>query len=130
LSSPPEPIKEKRGVVSGKRRRQLLLLVTEYQVLQTKFPSLRDDIQSNIDGHLRQAERTRAADRQAVLNDLRKWPEGLNADEIVMDTGLAEWTVRGVLDELQKTEIVGVYERAQDEGKPTKVFFIRDDRPA
>jgi hypothetical protein len=66
MSSP--QIKEKRGVVSARRRRSLLLLVTDLQLLQTRYPELRQEIQNNIDDHLRQAARTRAAGRTTVLD--------------------------------------------------------------
>lgn len=131
--APTQP-EEKRGVASARRRRQLLLLVTEYQKLQAKFPSLRREIQGDIEGHLRQAERTRASDRAAVLMTLEQWQsEGLSVEEVIDDTGLSERTVRGVLDELQKTEprLVGYRELAQDRerGRRTRIFFLLHTPP-
>lgn len=71
----PTQTKEKRSVASGRRRRYLLLLVTHYQKLQAKYPALREDIQNDIDGHLRQAARTRSADRRAVLDAIEEWQD-------------------------------------------------------
>jgi predicted ArsR family transcriptional regulator len=65
--------------------------------------------------------------RRDVLVALQEWQhEGLMVEEIMEDTGLSEWTVRGVLDELQNTNppLVGFRERVQDHGRPTKIYFL------
>ena len=119
--------KQKRGVISARRRRQLLLLVTELQKLQGQFPDLRLDIQSNIEGHLRQAARTREADRRDVLNSLTNWRNaGSTVDDIVEETGLSERNVRAVLDELEQSDppLVTVSERPCDRGRPAKVYDL------
>ena len=119
--------KEKRGTISARRRRQLLLLVTDLQNLQSKFPDLRADIQDDIDDHLRQAARTREADRQDVLDSLTNWRgAGSTVDDIVEDTGLSERAVRGVLDELlQQGRVIVVGERQDSQrGRPAKVYDL------
>lgn len=121
--------KEKRGAISARRRRQLLLLVTSLQALQSQFPDLRADIQDDIDEHLKQAARTREADRQDVINSLTNWlGAGSTVDDIVEDTGLSERAVRGVLDELTQEEtprVIIVGERQDSQrGRPAKVYDI------
>ena len=119
--------KEKRDTISARRRRQLLLLVTDLQNLQSKFPDLRADIQDDIDDHLRQAARTREADRQDVLDSLTNWRgAGSTVDDIVEDTGLSERAVRGVLDELlQQGRVIVVGERQDSQrGRPAKVYDL------
>jgi hypothetical protein len=122
--------KEKRGTISARRRRQLLLLVTELQKLQSKFPEIRADIQDDIDDHLRQAARTRELDRQDVLNSLTNWQGvGSTANDLIEETGLSDRVVRGVLDELQTTDpprVVVTGERATDgeRGRPAKVYDL------
>jgi predicted transcriptional regulator len=116
----------KREVASDRRRRSLFLLVAELQKLQATYPDLRQEIQNDIDSHLRQAARTREADRGDVLAALSEWPQvGLTVEDIVSDTGLSERTVRGTLDEMQKADppLVRVCERAQERGRPARVFF-------
>lgn len=122
----PQPPKEKRGVISARRRRQLLLLVTDYTRLQRKYPELSQDIQEDINAHVRQAERTREADRRDVLQALEEWRDtGLTAEEICDDTGLSDRTVRGVLEELQQAPSVSYRENAVDRerGRPVRIFF-------
>ncbi len=118
--------KERRGVVSAQRRRDLVLLTVDLQMLQAKYPLLRLDIQDNIDGHLRQADRTREADRGAVLAVIDDWQDvGLTIQEITDDTGLSDRVIRFILDELLSAELVGVREEAQagKHGRRAKNYF-------
>ncbi len=126
MSSP--QAKEKRGIVSGRRRRLLYLYVASLQLLQVKFPELRQDIQEDIDRSLSQAERTRAADRGDVLRVLDEWRTvGLIASELANDTGLSDRTVRGALDEMLQMDppLVRFIERVQDRerGRRARIFF-------
>lgn len=117
--------KEKRGTISARRRRQLRLLVTDLQKLQTKFPDLRHDIQDNIDEHLRQAERTRERDREDVLNSLKNWKGvGSSVDDLIEETGLSERVVRGVLEEIEPLLIVGERTRDGERGRSAKVYDL------
>lgn len=129
-SQPSQPTKEKRGLTSARRRRRILLFVAALRQLQQgEFSDLYNDIQDDIDAHVRQAERTRNDDCQDVINALREWQDsGLMVDEIMDETGLSERTVRGVLEDLEKIDppIVGVSERRQvsGPGKPSTFYVL------
>lgn len=119
MTSQPSQLKEQRGTVNGRRRRQLLLLVVELQRLQGEFPTLREDIQSSIDDHLAAAKRTRAHDRRDVLRALEEWERtGSTIEDIATDTGLSLWTIRLVLDNLVNADppLVGVQDIPKDRG--------------
>jgi len=119
----------KRGAVSAKRRLEHMLLVTDLQKLQSKFPGLQTDIQEHIDHHVRLAEKTREGDRRAVVDALREWRaagiKGVSIDEIAEDTGLSETMVRKILHELIDARQVESFERDTDRqrGRQTKYYF-------
>lgn len=133
-SANPEKFTEKRAVQSARRRRQLLLLVASYAELQPKFPELRQEIQTHMDGLLQQADRTRESDRRAVMESLRQWQStGLSVEDLCDDTSLSAWTVRLIIDELQQASppLVGFRERVQDRerGRRIRIYFLLDPSP-
>jgi hypothetical protein len=73
------------------------LFVAALSQMQPEFPLLWDDIQEVVEHHLREAKRTREADRNDVLRALQEWElTGLLVEELIEETGLSERTVRGV----------------------------------
>jgi response regulator of citrate/malate metabolism len=122
----------KRELTGAARRRDLLLLVTDLQKLQSKYPRLRNEIQSDIDDHLRQAERTRESDRRAVVDALQRWREarleGADVDELSDETGLSEATVRRILNELLDEGRIEFFEKEteRDRGRPTRYYFLTE----
>lgn len=122
-------LKEKRGAVSEKRRRQLFLLATEYQTLQQRFPVLRDFIQDDIDRCLSAAARTREADQHAVLSALEEWhPSGLTIEDLIDETGLSDRTVRTALGAMLESDpaTIGVRDGAPDgdRGRRARSYFL------
>jgi len=122
--------KEKRGAVSARRRRQLLLLVSELQKQQPNFPDITGDIQDLCDDLTRLAMRTREADRQQVIDSLTNWRGvGSTANDLMEDTGLSERITRGVLEELKSEDppmVIVTGERAPDggRGRPAEVYDL------
>jgi hypothetical protein len=122
--------KEKRGAVSARRRRQLLLLVSELQRQQPNYPDITGDIQDLCDDLTRLAMRTREADRQQVIDSLTNWHcVGSTANELMEDTALSERVIRGVLEELKSADppiVIVTGERAPDggRGRPAEVYDL------
>lgn len=86
-------------------------------------------IQSDVDGYVHLAKRTRESDRRAVLDALKPWQDaGVSVDEIATDTGLSESAVRKILDELLKADPpqLDSHERfsAADRGQRTRYYYL------
>jgi hypothetical protein len=119
----------KRALVGLHRRRQLLQLVASYTALLTAHPDLRAVIQRHIDDVLASASRTRGADRELVLDALRRWgAPGLSFADLLDETELSEWHLRSILAELMREQpaLVGRVRRAPvgDMGRPAWVYFL------
>jgi hypothetical protein len=118
--------KGRRGITSAQRRRDLALFITDLMQLQAKYPRIHADIQSDIDNHVKAANRTREQDRSDVLSLIDDWRDtGLTIQEIEDDTGLSDRTIRGVLEELLgDPPRVGVREeQAGKHGRRAKNYF-------
>lgn len=101
VTTPASP--KRREPVSKKRQRRATCCLSELTLLQDKYPEFFKPIKTAVDAILHQRDRTREADRAAVLQVLEDWDmTGIVFEDLVDEVEyLSRWEIGEILKEIE-----------------------------